>query len=249
MGWLMALLFLVIGSALLVVGYRKARIVIPVWVFFSGFSAGLTIASNLSDTAVIGAFIGLGVGFVIGLALAVLSAMYYNIAIIALAALLGYWLGSSAMILLGIEPGFVSTVIGSVIGAIFGAGALLAKEPKYALITLTSFAGAVTVTGSFMILLGSISTDDLSYAANQRTISDAWLWLLFVTLSAATGMAVQAMLHPEFVFKTWSRGRHDDDSSGDGLQLGPTAPPPPSAPPSPPPPSMPPMSPPPMPYR
>lgn len=241
MGWLTALFFLAIGTVLLFLGYRKARTVIALWVFFSGVWAGLTMVSDLANTLLLGAIMGLGIGFAIGLTLALLSYFYYSVAIMSLAGLLGYWLGSSAMVLIGMEPGFASTVVGSLVGVIFGTVALFAKDPKFVVIPLTSFAGAVTVAGSSMILMGSVSTDDLSYTADQPAISDAWLWLLLVLLLAALGTAAQSMKHQDFEFKKWGRAqRREAHRTEPPFRSGPVMPPPHPVPPPPPAPAPPP---------
>lgn len=211
MGIVLALLILALGLTLLFGGYRLARFIIPFWGFVSGLSVGGAIMSDLTGAPFLGAFLGLGVGFFLGLTLAVLAYLYYSAAVIVLAGLLGYWIGSSAMMLIGLDPGFLSTFIGSITGVIFGALALVANAPKYVLVTLTSFAGAVTTVSSFLVLFGEVSAEEFNYAATQAAISNSWIWLLMTLVLTLLGMIIQAQLTGSYNLERWAAGRRRRD--------------------------------------
>lgn len=208
MSILFALLSTVIGAVLLFGGYRLARILIPLWGFISGLSLGGAIMSDLASTPFLGSVAGILVGLVAGLAFAVLAYLYYSAAVIVAGGMLGYWIGSSFIVLLGLDPGFLSTTIGLMLGLLAGIGALLVNAPKYVLIILTSFAGAVTTVSGFMILFNAASLNDFNYQAVSSAISNSFIWSISTVILAAIGTAAQARLTADYTLEKWAYSGH-----------------------------------------
>ena len=89
-----ALLSIFTGLSLAFGGYRLARFLIPLMGFLAGLSLGGAVVSDLSGEVFLGTLLGVGVGVAAGILLAVLAYFYYFMAVVILAASLGYLAGS-----------------------------------------------------------------------------------------------------------------------------------------------------------
>jgi hypothetical protein len=201
---LFALLSMLFGLALVFGGYRLARFLIPLAGFIVGLSIGGNVISAMNGTPFLGAALGIIVGVVLGLVFALLSYLFYSVAVVLLFGSLGYWIGSSFILLFGFDPGFISTVVGLVLGVVFGLVALAFNAPKYFLIVFTGLTGAVVTIGGIMLLLNKIPIDYFSYSSAKTVITSSFIWTILALVLAGVGMAVQAISTPDYDFATWN---------------------------------------------
>lgn len=207
---LLSLIILALGVTLLLVGVRAARVLIALWGFLSGLAIGGALISAMSSAPLLGTALGIITGLFFGVFLGVAAYVYYAAAVIITIGMVGYWLGSSFILLFGIQPGFLSTVTGLVLGVVTGIGALLARAPKYVLIGITSVVGAITTVGSIMLLFNVVTVETFSYAATQAAISGSLFWTLFMLALAAVGMVLQSRLSSNYLLEPWTNDeRHD----------------------------------------
>ena len=92
-GLLVGLLALAIGLAFAFYGFKLFLILLPIWGFFAGFLIGAELISSLlggADAGFLATVTGWVVGFILGLVFAVLSYLYYWVAVILLGGFLGY---------------------------------------------------------------------------------------------------------------------------------------------------------------
>jgi hypothetical protein len=211
-----ALLALAIGGALLAVGYRLAHIAIPLWGFLAGLSVGGSIIAAMSDVPFLGTFLGVVVGLMLGLVFAVLSYLYYNIAVVVLLGAAGYWLGSSFIMLFGFDPGILSVTVGLALGLLAGITALLVNAPKYVLIIGTSFAGAMAAIGGLLLLFNQIELNSFNYEAIANSVSNSFIWTLLALVIMGAGIAFQVATTIRYSFEEWT---FDHLGTGDGHGL------------------------------
>jgi hypothetical protein len=210
-----------VGVALLAIGFRMARLLIPLMGFLAGLTFGGAIIANSADAPFLGTLAGIVVGLITGVFLAVLAYAYYYIAVIVLAIGIGFWLGSGFILLFGVNPGFLSTVVGIALGAVAGITAALYDAPKYLLIVLTSIAGAVTAVGGVMLLFNVIPLDIYSYNVASFTIRNSFFWSVLGLVALGVGVFVQSRSSAAspYIFHKWGM---DDGSVGHGLPPAPT---------------------------
>jgi hypothetical protein len=192
-----------LGLALCFGGYRLARILIPLWGLLAGFTLGAAGVSDALNNSFIGTTMGIIVGVIVGLVFALLAYFFFSLAVILFTASLGYWIGTSFVLFLGFDKGFLSAVIGIVIGAIFGFFALFGNLTKYYLIVLTAIGGAVVVLGGVMLLFNKIQLDAFNYAAVSQTVSNSWLALSLAAVLAVVGLAFQLKSNPNYTLEEW----------------------------------------------
>jgi hypothetical protein len=206
-----AILIAGIASTLLFAGYRLARIAIPLWGFLIGLSLGGAVMSELNDTPFLGTVIGVFVGLIAGLFFGAVAYIYYWAAVILMAAGLGYWMGSSFMLLIGLSPGFLSISAGIAVGAALGMFALMGSLPKYVLIVLTSIGGAVALVGALLVLFNQIPLEAFSYAAARSEVGGSWWWGFVAALLATTGVIVQSVNSRHHTFVGWLAGEDSEE--------------------------------------
>ncbi len=138
-GILLGLLALAIGLAFCFYGFRVFLVLLPIWGFFAGFLLGANAMTALFGDAFLATATGWVVGFLLGLLFAVLSYLYYWIAVILLGGALGYQL--TLGVLQWISPdfdGFIAFILALIVGAIFAVGFFLLHMPAVLVIVATA---------------------------------------------------------------------------------------------------------------
>lgn len=203
---LFAILLGGLGALLLFAGYRFARVLLALWGLIGGFMAGSAIFTDFSNDAFIATSLGIVTGVVVGLLFAALAYVYYGFAVVLLTAGIGYAIGSSFITVFGIDPGFLSTTVGVIIGAVFGLAAVLLHVPKALLIVLTSFAGAITAIGGILVLFNQVPLSFYDFSAARVIIADSWIWTLAALALTVIGIVAQSMLDKEYQMDEWMVG-------------------------------------------
>ena len=91
-GLLLGALAIAIGLAFAFWGFRVFLVLLPIWGFFAGFLLGANGVDYLLGDGFLATTMGWVVGFILGLIFAVLSYLYYWVAVILLGGALGYQL-------------------------------------------------------------------------------------------------------------------------------------------------------------
>ncbi len=161
-GILVGLLAIGAGAAWAFFGLRFFAILLPIWAFFFGLTAGIDFASNIFADGVIGTVLSWGIGLVFGIVLALISFFWYYAAVTIAVGALGYLLGAGLIAALGIDSGFLQFIAGLVVGAIFAVGAFVLAFPAVLVIVVSAASGAAAVVNGALILLGQIKVEALS---------------------------------------------------------------------------------------
>jgi hypothetical protein len=199
-GILLGILAIAIGLAFCFYGFRLFLILLPIWGFFAGFLLGANGVTALFGDAFLATATGWVVGFLLGLLFAVLSYLYYWIAVILLGGALGYQL--TLGVLQWINPdfdGFVAFILALIVGAIFAVGFFILHMPAVLVIVATAIGGAgaavagaivalglVTHTGLESGIFGVYQTDDLSVIWLIAAIALAFAGAIYQSRTIAT---------------------------------------------------------------
>ena len=106
----------------------------------------------------------------------------------------------------GIDWNWVAVLVGLALGLVFGLIAVFANVPMIMLVIIGSIAGAVGVTGGFMLLVGALDSSDFSRGDFTDTVSNSFGWSLLFLVLAVGGIAIQAFqraLMRQTVRETW----------------------------------------------
>ena len=187
---LVGVVAIALGAAVMLLGYRLALIPLPIWGFFAGFIFGAQVLQDFFGDGFLATTASWIVGAIIGLIFAVLSYLFWYIAVVILFASVGYWLGWGFMTLLGFsETGFVAFAIGLLLGAAFAVAAFVTGVPLAALVVITAVAGAHALIAGVLVVFNIIEVSALgSGVANAIIQQNVGWWFL------ALGLAIVSII-------------------------------------------------------
>ncbi len=119
---LVAVLALAVGAAFCFAGFKFFLILLPIWAFFIGLLAAPRRRRPCSATASCRTVTGWVVGVVVGIAFAILSYLFYWIAVILLGGTIGYAVGAGIMGAIGFDQGLILVLVALAVGALFAVG-------------------------------------------------------------------------------------------------------------------------------
>ena len=199
---LVGIVAIALGAAFMLLGYRLALILLPLWGFFAGLIFGAQVLQEFFGEGFLATATSWVVGVVIGLIFAVLSYLFWYIAVVIVFASIGYWLGWGFMSLIGFsETGFAAFAIGLLFGAVFAVAAFVTGVPLAALVVITAVGGAHAVVTGILVLLGTVEVSDLGTGIASAIITANIGWWLVALGLAIVSIIVQLRSIGEFVLE------------------------------------------------
>ena len=168
------LIALLTGAVFCFRGYLAMRLVIPLWGAFAGFMLGAAIASGDAGflSSRLGWLVGLGLAVVFGL----VAYLYYEVSVVVGMMAIGFVLGTSAMVALGVSWSWLIVLGGVVLAVVLAVVAIAGDLPMVLLTVLTALAGASTMVAGLMLLFGTFDTEEFSIARTTERVADGWWW-------------------------------------------------------------------------
>jgi hypothetical protein len=102
-----ALVLTLIGAALLLNGYRWFRVLLPIWAFLVGYGVIAGLLSALFGDGFFSTALTIIPGIILGVIFAVLSYLWYALAVLFWAGTVGYVLFAGLLAALGFSNGFI----------------------------------------------------------------------------------------------------------------------------------------------
>jgi len=201
---IVALFALGVGFLFSFYGYKAMRLLLPLWGLVAGYWLGAELVHAITGDGFFGTTLSIVTGIAFGLAGAILSYLFYVIAITVFMGMLGYWMGAGLLIAIGLDPGFLTALVGIVVGLALAGFSLRVRAPKYFLLFFTALAGAALMV-SGLLLLGNVV--DLSLLQNgpiNLVTEQSWLWQLLWLGVAAFGFSTQ-LINSEIEEIVWSK--------------------------------------------
>ena len=185
------LLAIIVGAVFCFRGYLALRIVIPIWGAFAGFMLGAGLVASVEDAG----FLRSVVAWVVGIATAMLFAigayLYYEISVAVAMAGIGFALGTSLMVALGVTWSWLIVVVGVIAGVVLACIAIAGDLPMLLLTVLTAFAGSTAMVGGLMLLAGAVDTAEFRSVSTTQRLDDDWWWYAIYVALAIAGMVAQ----------------------------------------------------------
>lgn len=180
---------LITGAVFCFRGYLAMRIVIPLWGAFVGFLVGAGIVAG--DSGFLGTALGWFVGIGLAVVFGVIAYLYYEVSVILGMMAIGFVLGTSVMVALGVTWSWVILLSGVVLAVVLSAVAILGDLPMVLLTVLTALAGASTIVGGLMLLVGTVDVQDFDIGVTTETVADDWWWYVIYLGLAIAGVIAQ----------------------------------------------------------
>jgi hypothetical protein len=196
---LIALLF---GTVLTFFGYRLFLILLPIWGFFFGLWFGAHTMQLLFGIGPFATVTSWVVGFIVGLVFAVLSYLFYLVAVAVIAGSLGYMVAVGILLALGLSTGWLVWIIGILAAIALAAVTIIFNLQKWVIIIATSLAGAAVIFGSFFVLFNPWAR--LVENPIKEFIGYSPLLTILTVVVAVLGIIVQYRANKNYTLQTYN---------------------------------------------
>jgi Domain of unknown function (DUF4203) len=186
-----AAFLLILGIAFCFGGYKWFMILLPVLAFLVGSIIGAVAVSGVYGDSILSLIVIVVAGLIVGLSLAVLAYLFFNLGVILLGAAVGYTIGSGLAYYLGFVAGPISFVAGLIAAAVVAFLAFRLNLPKYIIIALTALIGSEAILSGILLLIGFITPSDLQLGLLGSMLSHSVAWTFVWLVLAAAGAAIQ----------------------------------------------------------
>ena len=167
---------LLTGAVFCFRGYLAMRLVIPVWGAFAGFMLGAGIVSG--DAGFLGSALGWFVGLGLAVVFGVIAYLYYEVSVIIGMMGIGFVLGTSLMVALGVTWSWLIVLSGIVLAVVLAFVAIVGDLPMVLLTVLTALAGASTIVAGLMLLVSTVDVEDFDIGDTTERVADNWWWFV-----------------------------------------------------------------------
>jgi hypothetical protein len=198
-----ALIALTYGMFLSFLGYRFFLFLLPIWGFFFGFSFGAHTLQALFGEGFLATVTSWMVGFVVAATFAILSYLFYAVAVAVIAGSLGYAIGAGLMSAIGLDLNVITWVVGMAGAVIAIIVAFVFNLQKWVIIVATSVMGAVTIAGTFGLLFSPSAR--LIEQPVQTLVRNSPLLLVVAATVAVAGIVVQARTNRYYEIASYNR--------------------------------------------
>jgi hypothetical protein len=187
LGGTIALLF---GMVLLFGGYRFLWVLLPILGFFFGFGLGAQTVQALFGGGFLATISSWVVGFCVAVIFAMLSYLFYFMAVALIGGALGYVVAVGLLEAIGLDFGFIVWMIGIVAGIAMAGVVLAFNVQKYVVIIATSIMGAGIIVGTFLFLFGGLPSAQIAANPVRAAMQGSAFWsIVFILLALLGGIA------------------------------------------------------------
>jgi hypothetical protein len=184
-------LAVLIGAVLCFRGYLALRVVIAMWGSLVGFLVGAGIVAGVTGESFLASVLawstGLGVAVVFGL----VAYLYYAVSVVIGIGAIGFTLGTTAMVALGVNWSWVVALVGLTVGVVLALVSIAGDLPMLLLALLSALAGASIVILGLLLIGGVLDGADLAAGQTTATLNLAWWWHVLYGVLVVVGMGVQ----------------------------------------------------------
>jgi hypothetical protein len=201
----MALIALLFGLVVAFMGYRLFLFLLPIWGFFAGFVLGAQTVDYIFNTGMFATVTGWVVGFFVGLIFAVLSYLFYFVAVGIVSFSLGYGATIGLLAWLGMDTGFLVWLIAVVVGVLVAYVVYRFNIQKYAIIVATAVGGTGIIIYTLLAAFDSTLAVKLLRNPVKLAIENSFWWLLFFLVVAGLGIVAQIRANRTFEADAYNR--------------------------------------------
>lgn len=188
---IVGIIALVVGVMFCFWGYLAMRIIIPIWGGFAGFFFGASLVAGITERDFLSTLTGWLVGLAVAVVFFLIAYLYYEISVILVMTSIGFTLGTTLMVALGVSWSWLVVMVGVLIAVALALIAIAADLPTGILVVLTSLAGASAIVLGIMLIVGQSETKGFSTSRFNDAIGAQWWWWLIYAALALAGVISQ----------------------------------------------------------
>ena len=197
------LIGILFGLVLAFAGYRFFLILLPIFGFFFGLAFGAQAIQALFGQAFLATVTSWVVGFVVGLVFAVLSYLFYVIAVALIGGALGYAVVVGLGSAIGLQMGFLLWLIALAAGVVMAIVTLRFNLQKWVIIIATSVLGAGAIVGT-MVLLFNPAAEFMQSPVKVALKTSPFMVIVFLAV-AILGVIAQVRANRQFTLDSYNR--------------------------------------------
>jgi hypothetical protein len=201
----MGLIALMFGVAVTFFGYRLFLFLLPIWGFIFGFGLGAQALQVVFGEGFLATTTSWVAGFVVGAIFAVLSYLFYIVAVAILSFSAGYGITQGLFDMLEFDLTLIYWIVAVVVGIVVAYAVLRFNIQKYAIIVITAMGGTSAIMFTLLAGFGDLSPMEMLVSPVALAIADSFWWALFFVVVAAAGIFVQLRSHPEWTVEEYNR--------------------------------------------
>jgi len=190
--WIAGLILILVGAVFCFQGWIAMRIVIAIWGGLAGFALGASIGAD--DGGILANTLSWVLAIVLCLLFAAIAYLYYAVSVALAMGSIGFTLGASALVALGVTWSWLIVLSGLALGIVLAFIAIAGDLPLLVLVLLSATAGASAIVAGLMLLSGTLDTDQITRSAALTEELDDWYWYVIWAVSAVAGIVVQIRL-------------------------------------------------------
>lgn len=191
---LVGVALVLLGLALCLRGYWTLRLILSLWGALIGFGLGASLATWINDDSYLASALGWVIGLALALVFALLAYFYYAVGVILSLGSMGFALGATVTAATGVTWDGLIIAVGMLCGLAVAVLAILADVPMMLLVTLSAIAGASVVVAGGLILTGALDVVDLDSVNATDQLDGHWIWTVMFVVLAVFGVLTQLRL-------------------------------------------------------
>lgn len=186
-----AVIALAFAAAVCFAGYRLFLFLLPIWGFVFGFGLGAQAIQAITNGSFLGDVTSWVVGLVVAVIFAVLSYLFYFIAIALFSFSAGYAAGVGFMALIGSQFGLINFLVGLALGVVVAFVVLRFNVQKWVIIIATSIIGALAMAGIVLFGMPAMSTAVVDMDVVAQALRAYPFMMVLALVAAVGGIVVQ----------------------------------------------------------
>jgi hypothetical protein len=197
------LIGILFSLALCFAGYRLFLVLLPIWAFIFGLALGVHTMQILFGVGFLATVTSWVVGLVVGAIFAVLSYLFYILAVAIIAGSLGYTLTVAILLAIGMDANFLMWLIAIVVAVAFAVVTIVLNLQKWVVIGATAILGAAVMIESVVLMFNPLAV----VVGNpvKALLDTSWVLVLVFLFFAIAGIVVQVMNTRRWTVPEYSR--------------------------------------------
>ena len=208
---IIATVLILLGGSSALIGVKLFRLLLPLIGFTAGLMVGFGGVQAVFGTGAVSTTIAVVMAVIVGARMALLSFLFYEIAIVVLSIVLGASFLTYLGVAIGLEnAGFILFLLGLTGGIIGFMVAMSTNLSVSFIIVATSMIGVGYILAGILLIVGAITIDDLSNGGIiptvVRTVDQSFLWVfvwiagIIVSMNIQTKALAQEFMNDKFEY-------------------------------------------------
>lgn len=173
-------------------GTRLFWIILPIWGFFFGLAIGAQGVQALFGDGFLSTAFSWIAAFFLGLLFALLSYLFWFVAVALIGGYLGYGIVVGFFGLIGVELGVFVWLLGVAVGIICAVLTIRFNVQRWVVVIGTSLLGAAGIVGTFLVLFDQLTPQQMADHPVKVVTDAGFGYAVLVIVIAALGIAFQA---------------------------------------------------------